>query len=153
MIVNVGHNQIEVKSVSNFQISSIYYYYKNGKSSLYLLAFIAQFLSFVNFSHYFSILFWLVLSQLIYFLHIFTDFIDWLWKLCLDNLYPGACFQRLKMCLDLALNLLDATIHSPSEIHKKKGKVPGEFYSHKNLFNFVNPPSTPSYLLQHGDLL
>ena len=29
------------------------------------------------------------------------EFVSWFYKLCVDNLIVGACFQRIKMCLDL----------------------------------------------------
>ena len=50
-------------------------------------------------------------------------FLDWFWRLCIDNLHPGASYQRLKTCLDWISVFLDTMTFQPGK-HQKKGNTP-----------------------------
>ncbi|CAM9971607.1 unnamed protein product [Lampetra planeri] len=52
-----------------------------------------------------------------------VEFVDWLLDLCLNSLFPGASFQRKKMCLLLLSTLLE-TFSVVPQPEKKKGKPP-----------------------------
>ena len=47
---------------------------------------------------------------------------DWLYKLVMVNMVPGACFQRRRACLDIVQALLE-TIIFLEEDSSKKGKA------------------------------
>ena len=50
-------------------------------------------------------------------------FLDWFWRLCIDNLHPGASYQRLKTSLDWIAVILDTLTHQPGK-NQKKGNTP-----------------------------
>ena len=51
------------------------------------------------------------------------EFLDWFWRLCIDNLHPGASYQRLKTSLDWIAAILDTLTYQPGK-HQKKGYTP-----------------------------
>ncbi len=51
------------------------------------------------------------------------EFLDWLWRLCVDGLHPGSNYQRLKTCLDWMEAILDSLTHIPGK-HQRKGLTP-----------------------------
>ena len=54
-----------------------------------------------------------------------TEFLGWLIEICIQSIYPGACFQRCKTALDWLDIILDSMTYQP---HRKqnKGKTPGK---------------------------
>ncbi|KAK7506979.1 hypothetical protein BaRGS_00001830 [Batillaria attramentaria] len=53
-----------------------------------------------------------------------VDFMDWLYKFTMMNLFPGACFQRRRTCLDIIQAWLETVVFVPSD-GAKKGKAQG----------------------------
>ena len=51
------------------------------------------------------------------------EFLDWFWRLCIDNLHPGASYQRLKTSLDWITIILETLTYQPGK-HQKKGNTP-----------------------------
>ena len=63
--------------------------------------------------------------------HYFADFVDWFLCLCLDNINPGSCYQRLKTSLDWLTVLLDVFVYVPRHSGgslRRKGTCPGWIY-------------------------
>ncbi|KAL8610956.1 hypothetical protein ACOMHN_042572 [Nucella lapillus] len=52
------------------------------------------------------------------------QFMDWLYRLVMSNLVPGACFQRRRTCLDIILAWLETVIFVETD-GSKKGKAQG----------------------------
>ena len=52
-------------------------------------------------------------------------FVDWCHNLCIDNLLPGACYQRRKGSLDLLHVIYDSLIYCPDN-RQRKGYTPGK---------------------------
>jgi hypothetical protein len=53
-----------------------------------------------------------------------TDFVHWLWEVCVRELQPAACFQRTKTCLEWMWVVLDSLVYLP-ERKQRKGGCPG----------------------------
>lgn len=50
------------------------------------------------------------------------EFVDWLHRLCTENLVPGSNFQRRKMCLEI-LNVIYEVFVLPDLSYKRKSFV------------------------------
>ena len=56
------------------------------------------------------------------------QFLDWLYRLMMTNIAPGACFQRRRACLDIVQGWLETIIFVEAD-GAKKGKAHGGFLS------------------------
>ena len=72
------------------------------------------------------------------------EFLDWLWRLCVDSLHPGSSYQRLKTCLDWIAVILDTLTYQPSK-HQKKGNTP------QNVVNLLEKAKERHLLKFHTD--
>ena len=79
-------------------------------------------------------------------------FVEWLHKLCVDNLLPGACYQRRKGSLDLLRVIYDTLIYCPDS-RQRKGFTPEtarkllEFARSCGSWEFFNVENTNSLIL------
>jgi len=53
-----------------------------------------------------------------------VEFVDWLWQLCIQNIHPGANFQRLDTCFRLIQVVLGSFELRPHQ-NQRKGGIPG----------------------------
>lgn len=64
-------------------------------------------------------------------IHLYTaaavslEFVDWFYQSLMLSLFPGACFQRRRTCLDIIQSWLEIFIFVESDA-AKKGKAKGE---------------------------
>ena len=80
------------------------------------------------------------------------SFVDWLHNLCIDNLLPGACYQRRKGSLDLLRVIYDTLIYRPDS-RQRKGYTPEtarhllEFAQSCGSWEFFSVENTKSLIL------
>lgn len=71
-----------------------------------------------------------------FFLDVSLHFVEWLHALCIDNLVPGACYQRRKICLEI-LAILYETFQYNEKAKQRKSFTPG-----KNIYMYMTKTKT-----------
>ncbi|XP_076464925.1 tRNA (32-2'-O)-methyltransferase regulator THADA-like [Babylonia areolata] len=78
-------------------------------------------------------------------------FMDWLYRLVMNNVVPGACFQRRRTCLDIVQAWFETVIFVEAD-GSKKGKAQGptdvliKYAESKGLWDFFSPDNRTSLL-------
>lgn len=65
-----------------------------------------------------------MIMKYLFFLDVSLQFVEWLHTLCIDNLVPGACYQRRKICLEI-LGIMYETFQYNEKAKQRKSFTPG----------------------------